>query len=142
MVIVGGTSGICLRLAAAYTGRGRTVVITGRELERTRAVAAAVPGPGTVSACAVDLTMPHEIASCLAGLGPVDRLVIGAVDRDENTVADYDVASAIRLVTLKLVGYTEVVHALLPRLNDSRPSCSSAASLCAAPTPARPRSRR
>ena len=44
--------------------------------------------------------------------------MIGAVDRDENTVADYDVASAIRLVTLKLVGYTEVVHTLLPRLND------------------------
>ncbi len=118
MVIVGGTSGICLRLAAAYAGRGRPVVITGRELERTRAIADAVPGPGTVSACAVDLTAPHEIASCLAEVGPVDRLVIGAVDRDENTVADYDVASAIRLVTLKLVGYTEVVHTLLPRLND------------------------
>jgi NAD(P)-dependent dehydrogenase (short-subunit alcohol dehydrogenase family) len=118
VVIVGGTSGICLRLAAAYTGRGRTVVITGRELERARAIADAVPGPGTVSACAVDLTAPHEIASRLAELGPVDRLVIGAVDRDENTVADYDVASAIRLVTLKLVGYTEVVHTLLPRLND------------------------
>jgi NAD(P)-dependent dehydrogenase (short-subunit alcohol dehydrogenase family) len=93
-------------------------VITGRELERTRAIADAVPGPGTVSACAVDLTAPHEIASCLAEVGPVDRLVIGAVDRDENTVADYDVARAIRLVTLKLVGYTEVVHTLLPRLND------------------------
>jgi NAD(P)-dependent dehydrogenase (short-subunit alcohol dehydrogenase family) len=118
VVIVGGTSGICLRLAAAYAGRGRPVVITGRELERTRAIADAVPGPGTVSACAVDLTAPHEIASCLAEVGPVDRLVIGAVDRDENTVADYDVASAIRLVTLKLVGYTEVVHTLLPRLSD------------------------
>jgi NAD(P)-dependent dehydrogenase (short-subunit alcohol dehydrogenase family) len=118
VVIVGGTSGICLRLAAAYTGRGRPVVITGRELERTRAIADAVPGPGPVSACAVDLTAPHEIASCLAEVGPVDRLVIGAVDRDENTVADYDVASAIRLVMLKLVGYTEVVHTLLPRLND------------------------
>ena len=29
-----------------------------------------------------------------------------------NTVADYDIAKAIRLVTLKLVGYTEVVHTL------------------------------
>ena len=81
VVIVGGTSGICLRLAAAYAGRGRPVVITGRDPERTSAVAAAVPGPGAVSACAVDLSTPHEIASCLAGVGPVDRLVIGAVDR-------------------------------------------------------------
>ena len=31
---------------------------------------------------------------------------------------DYDLASAMRLVTLKLVGYTEVVHTLLPRLGD------------------------
>jgi NAD(P)-dependent dehydrogenase (short-subunit alcohol dehydrogenase family) len=42
--------------------------------------------------------------------------VIAAIERDENTVRDYDVESALRLVTLKLVGYTEVVHALAPRL--------------------------
>ena len=37
--------------------------------------------------------------------------------RDQNTVADYDVDQAIRLVTLKLVGYTEVVHQLAGRLS-------------------------
>jgi NAD(P)-dependent dehydrogenase (short-subunit alcohol dehydrogenase family) len=31
-------------------------------------------------------------------------------------VKDYDIEAAIRLVTLKLVGYTEVVHAVLPQL--------------------------
>ena len=31
---------------------------------------------------------------------------------------DYDIAAAMRLVTLKLVGYTEMIHALLPRLGD------------------------
>ena len=31
----------------------------------------------------------------------------------------YDISAAMRLVTLKLgVGYTEVVHTLLPRLHD------------------------
>ena len=34
------------------------------------------------------------------------------MERDENSVASYDVARALRLVTLKLVGYTEVIHAL------------------------------
>ena len=48
--------------------------------------------------------------------GPSDRLVLAAIDRDYNSVADYDIARAIRLVTLKLVGYTEVVHTLLGRL--------------------------
>ena len=45
-------------------------------------------------------------------MGPVRRLALVAIDRDQNSVADYDIARAIRLVTLKLVGYTEVVHAL------------------------------
>jgi NAD(P)-dependent dehydrogenase (short-subunit alcohol dehydrogenase family) len=46
----------------------------------------------------------------------VDHLILGAIDRDNNTLADYDLHKAIALVTLKLVGYTEVVRALLPCL--------------------------
>jgi NAD(P)-dependent dehydrogenase (short-subunit alcohol dehydrogenase family) len=115
VVIVGGTSGIGLRLAETYAARGRDVVITGRELDRATAVAAGIGGAGTTSACAVDLGEPETVGRCLAEIGPVDRLVIGAVDRDENTIADYDIAAARRLVTMKLVGYAEVVHTLAPR---------------------------
>jgi NAD(P)-dependent dehydrogenase (short-subunit alcohol dehydrogenase family) len=46
----------------------------------------------------------------------VDGLVLTAIERDVNTVADYDIDRALRLVTLKLVGYTEVVHALRSRI--------------------------
>ena len=53
---------------------------------------------------------PQTIAAALADVGPVDHLVLVAIDRDQNTVADYDIDRAIRLVTLKLVGYTEVVQ--------------------------------
>lgn len=116
VVIVGGTSGLCLRLAETYAGRGRNVVITGRRLERTREVAAAIAGPGEVTAAAVDLADPESIAGSLAGIGDVDRLVIGAIERDENTIADYDIERARYLITMKLVGYTEVVHTLLTRL--------------------------
>jgi NAD(P)-dependent dehydrogenase (short-subunit alcohol dehydrogenase family) len=48
----------------------------------------------------------------------VEYLVIAAIDRDNNTVREYDIQSAIHLTTLKLVGYTEVVHTLLDRLGD------------------------
>ena len=48
----------------------------------------------------------------------MDRLVVAAIERDQNSIADYDVDRATRLAVLKLVGYTEVVHALLPRMND------------------------
>ncbi len=116
-MIVGGTSGICLGLAEAYAARGRDVVISGRDLERAAEVAVGIPGSGAVSACAFDLANPESIATCLAGIGAVDRLVLGAIERDENSVTDYDLARAIRLITLKLVGYTEVVHALRGRLH-------------------------
>jgi NAD(P)-dependent dehydrogenase (short-subunit alcohol dehydrogenase family) len=114
VVIVGGTSGIGLRLAERYAAEGRTVVITGRDAERTAAVASAAGG--SVDACHLDLAAPAEIAARLTGVGAVDRLVLAAIERDDNTARDYDVARAIRLVTLKLVGYTEVVHTLLDRL--------------------------
>jgi NAD(P)-dependent dehydrogenase (short-subunit alcohol dehydrogenase family) len=116
VVIIGGTSGICHRLAETYAARGRDVVISGRDLGRTTAVAALIASHGTVTACALDLSEPTEIARHLEGIGAVDRLVLGAVERDHNSVAEYDVASALRLVTLKLVGYTEVIHTLAPRL--------------------------
>jgi NAD(P)-dependent dehydrogenase (short-subunit alcohol dehydrogenase family) len=115
VLIVGGTSGIGLRLAETYAARGRDVVITGRDPERTEAVAASIGGPGSASACAVDLSQPEGVASCLGGVGAVERLVVGAIDRDENTIADYDIVGALKLVTLKLVGYAEVVHTLAPR---------------------------
>ena len=79
-------------------------------------MAAAIAGPGEVTAAAVDLADPESIAGSLAGIGDVDRLVIGAIERDENTIADYDIERARYLITMKLVGYTEVVHTLLTRL--------------------------
>ena len=37
------------------------------------------------------------------------------MERDRNSVREYDLGRATRAVMLKLVGYTEVVHALAPR---------------------------
>jgi NAD(P)-dependent dehydrogenase (short-subunit alcohol dehydrogenase family) len=119
VVVVGGTSGIGRRLAETYAARGRRVILTSRELERAEETAAAIDGPGEATGCSVDLSSPETIASCLERVDAVDRLVLGAIERDENTVTEYDLAQALRLVTLKLVGYTEVVHTLRPRLTGS-----------------------
>jgi NAD(P)-dependent dehydrogenase (short-subunit alcohol dehydrogenase family) len=64
---------------------------------------------------AVDLTEPEAVAEALASVDQVDDLVISAIERDSNSLATYDLRAAIRLVTLKLVGYTETVHALHDR---------------------------
>jgi len=112
--IVGGTAGIGLRLAETYAARGRDVVIAGRDLERATSVAAGIEG--RVTGCALDLAAPAGIAASLERIGAIDKLVFSAIERDENSVRDYDVDRALRLVTLKLVGYTETIHALLSRL--------------------------
>jgi len=113
-VVIGGTSGIGLEVARARAARGDDVVLTGRDPERAAAVAATVAG--SVTGLAVDLNDTHGLAGALADVGGVDRLVVAAIERDQNTVGDYDIDRATRLVVLKLVGYTEVVHALLPRM--------------------------
>lgn len=114
VLIVGGTAGIGRDLAAHYAAQGRPVVLTGRDGSRAAAVAAEIGG--SVQGIALELAHPRGIAGSLADLGPVDHVVLAAIDRDANTVADYDIDAAIHLVTLKLVGYTEVVHALRERL--------------------------
>ncbi len=114
VVVVGGTRAIGKEIVRHYAGRGQPVVLTGQDPGHVEAAVAEI-GAG-VTGAAFDLAEPTSIAAALAGVGPVRRLVLVAIDRDQNTVAEYDIARAIRLVTLKLVGYTEVVHTLRSRL--------------------------
>ncbi|MBI1959539.1 MAG: SDR family oxidoreductase [Candidatus Rokubacteria bacterium] len=114
VVVVGGTAGLGKEVARHYAGRGRDVVISGRDRARAAAVAGEIGG--RTRGLGLDLAEPKAIAGSLAEVGPVGQLVITAIERDQNTVRDYDVGRAVRLATLKLVGYTEVVHALASRL--------------------------
>jgi len=116
VVVVGGTQGLGRELAQSYADEGRDVVVTGRD--QSRADAAATEIGGNTTGLGFDLAEPHSIAPALADVGDVDHLVLAAIERDVNKVETYDIDSAVRLVTLKLVGYTEVIHALLPRLGD------------------------
>jgi NAD(P)-dependent dehydrogenase (short-subunit alcohol dehydrogenase family) len=116
VVVVGGTRAIGLELVKHYAGQGRDVVLTGQDPENVEAaVAEAGASGGSVRGIAFDLARPHKIKDFLADIGPVSRLALVAIDRDQNTVADYHIDRAIRLVTLKLVGYTAVISALRER---------------------------
>ncbi len=120
VLVVGGTRAIGFEIVRHYAGRGYDVVLCGQTQESVDpAVAKAQEGvEGRVIGAAFDLAEPHSIAPALAGVGQVRHLVLAAIDRDANSVAEYSIDRAIRLVTLKLVGYTEVVHTLLDRLPD------------------------
>ena len=113
VVVVGGTRGIGLELVRHYADAGREVVLHGRS--DTVADAVAEVG-GNTRGLTFDLAEPHSIAPALADIGSVDRLALVAIDRDQNTIADYDIEKALHLVTLKLVGYAAVVSALRDRL--------------------------
>jgi NAD(P)-dependent dehydrogenase (short-subunit alcohol dehydrogenase family) len=115
VMVVGGTAGLGSEIARTYATRGRHVIVTGRDATRAAEAAASI-GAGA-EGIAFDLSEPAGIAPALAAVGAIDRLVLAAIERDTNSVADYDIGRALRLVTLKLVGYTEVVHALRQRLS-------------------------
>jgi NAD(P)-dependent dehydrogenase (short-subunit alcohol dehydrogenase family) len=114
VVVVGGTRAIGFEIVRHYAAQGEDVVLTGQSQESVaRAVAEA---GGTVRGAVFDLARPTEIAAALTEIGAVRRLVLAAIDRDANTIAEYNIERAIRLVTLKLVGYTTVVATLKGRL--------------------------
>jgi NAD(P)-dependent dehydrogenase (short-subunit alcohol dehydrogenase family) len=115
-LIVGGTQGLGRRLAEHYAERGRDVIITGRDADRAQSIAGEI-GHGT-RATAFDLTQPTEIADTLGSIELVDHVVLAAIERDANSVRDYDIDRALRLATLKLVGYTETLHCLHSRMHE------------------------
>jgi NAD(P)-dependent dehydrogenase (short-subunit alcohol dehydrogenase family) len=116
VVVVGGTRAIGFELVRHFLDRGDEVWLTGQS--RDSVDQAHEASGGRARRAAFDLADPSSIAPALAEVGSVKHLVLAAIDRDANSVREYDIARAIRLTTLKLVGYTETVHALLDRFDD------------------------
>ncbi|MEV4807750.1 SDR family oxidoreductase [Nonomuraea sp. NPDC049421] len=116
VVVIGGTSGIGRHVAETFARRGCDVVITGRAEDRAKGVAHEIGGH--TRGLGLDLTAPEQIPAALAEVRKVDRLVLTALQRDHNTVREYRPADATRVLTMKLTGYTTVVHALAPRMSD------------------------
>jgi NAD(P)-dependent dehydrogenase (short-subunit alcohol dehydrogenase family) len=116
VVVVGGTCDLGKHLAKHYADKGHRVVVTSRDTGRAQATASEIGGD-TVGV-GVDLSEPHQIAPALAGIEDVQHLALVALHRDNNKVREYNIDEAIKLVTLKLVGYTECVHVLASKMND------------------------
>ncbi len=114
VVIVGGSAGIGKSLAKYYADRGYPVFVTSRDQGRADAAAREI-GSNTAGLC-LDLCQPTEIAAALAHVDNVKHVALVGVERDENKIKEYNIEKALKLVTLKLVGYTEVIHVLAPRM--------------------------
>jgi NAD(P)-dependent dehydrogenase (short-subunit alcohol dehydrogenase family) len=118
-VIVGGTGGLGRLLAQRFADRGDEVVITSRT--KASAEAAAQEIGGHTRGLALDLVHPETIAEALADVAEVDNLVITAIEQTPNSIRELDIAAAVRVVTIKLVGYAETVRVLHARF---RPGAS------------------
>jgi NAD(P)-dependent dehydrogenase (short-subunit alcohol dehydrogenase family) len=115
-VIVGGSSGLGRFIAGRFAERGDEVIITSRDAARAREVAAEIGG--TTRGLAVTLAQPATIAANLADIDEVDNLVLTAFAPTPVTLHDFDITAAVAAITVKLVGYTEVVRCLHSRLSD------------------------
>lgn len=118
-VIVGGSSGLGRVIAQRLADRGDQVVITSRS--KSRADERAREIGGLARGVSIDLSRPETIADDLADVAEVDNLVITAIEQGANSLKAFDIALAIRSVTIKLVGYAETVRVLHPRF---RPDAS------------------
>jgi NAD(P)-dependent dehydrogenase (short-subunit alcohol dehydrogenase family) len=112
-VIVGGSSGIGRHLAQRHADRGNRVFITSRDEARAKETATEIGG-NTIG-LGTDLARPETIADTLQHIGEVDHLVISAVPQYANTFDSFDIAQAVEVVTVKLVGYVATIRALRDR---------------------------
>ncbi|GIG64316.1 SDR family oxidoreductase [Phytomonospora endophytica] len=104
-LIIGGGSGMGRALAAALLTRGESVVIAGRDADRLKRAAVALPD-GDLRAHTVDLADEETIVELYDHAGPVDHVVTTAVDvRDAYLpVAALDPARVHAAFDAKVVG--------------------------------------
>lgn len=114
MVVVGGTSGIGLPLAKAAHALGCKLTIAGRGADRAAEIAKSI-GPG-VTGLHLELDDGDSIRAALADGPPIDHLVLVPVDQLATSVKNFDLAAANKALHIKLTGYVEVAHTVLPRL--------------------------
>lgn len=116
VVVVGGTSEIGMAIAQHYVDQGKEVWVSSRDAERASQSASELGG--AAKGFALDLNDLDGIPSALEGIGSVSRLVLVAIERNQNSIAEFDAHSAAGLFTLKLSGYPQVINSLLDRLTE------------------------
>jgi len=125
-VVTGASTGLGLETCRQLAGRGWTVVVTGRSLQRAEAAARTI-GEAALAA-SLDVTSSEQAASLAAlvedRFGRLDALVnnAGAIfeDAHRHGVLEADPAAVLRSVDNNAVGALRVTQALAPLLVRSR----------------------
>ncbi|WP_194909723.1 SDR family oxidoreductase [Catenulispora rubra] len=119
VVVIGGSSGMGYALAASVLAAGDRVTIVGRDAARLAAARKQLQadGPGIATAVA-DVSEESAVERLFAGTGPVDHVVITAVDATGayQHVSVLDLPAARRLIDTKILGAALVAKHAAPTM--------------------------
>ena len=117
LVLVGGSSGIGLAVAAGALQRGARVTLMGRSRERLdRALAQHLHSHASARAVAVDVTDEAAVRQAFAGFDAPDHVYVSAAGFVGGSVLDSDMASLRGALDARLWGAVHVVRAAAPRM--------------------------
>lgn len=105
IVVVGGSSGIGLGVAAAALERGAELIIVGRSQEKLLKAQRSLGTDDRVRTVTADMTRESEIATVFAGIGAFNHLVSTAgAPPPGSPIGDTDADEIRRFIDSKLIG--------------------------------------
>jgi NAD(P)-dependent dehydrogenase (short-subunit alcohol dehydrogenase family) len=118
VLIVGGSSGMGLALAARLLSGGGTVTIAGRSADRLAAACETLDAGTRLRTVAVDITRDPDVERLFASVGVVDHIVSTAADVSGVYVplADLDISNARRAIDSKVLAPLLLAKHGAPRL--------------------------
>jgi NAD(P)-dependent dehydrogenase (short-subunit alcohol dehydrogenase family) len=117
VVVVGGSSGIGLAVAAGALRNGAQVTLMGRSTERLdTALTQHLKAPGAARALALDVTDEAAVRQAFAAIAAPDHVYVSAAGFVGGSVLDSDMASLRAALDARLWGAVHVVRAAAPRM--------------------------
>ncbi|NUT47988.1 MAG: SDR family oxidoreductase [Saccharothrix sp.] len=106
VLVIGGSSGMGLALARLLLDQGSALTIASRSADRLADAARALGEHERLRTGTVDVTREEEVRRLLAGTGPLDHVVVTAVDATDAyfPIADFALDHARTVVDTKLLG--------------------------------------
>jgi NAD(P)-dependent dehydrogenase (short-subunit alcohol dehydrogenase family) len=115
VVVIGGSRGLGFEIAKANAAAGAQVTITGRDPAVAAARAKEIGDNAIGAGC--QLTDPESVAALFDGIDHVDHLVLAALDRDHNTIAEFRPHDCTNTMMMKTVGYASAAASAAPKLD-------------------------